>query len=110
MKTFLIWTPIISIIIIYFIVLICGHTADKKQISKDATENHFMCLNCENAAKSALATGKVSYYRWKNAKILMIGCETHLKEIYMVLRHAQTVLAKLEAEKSSIILPKNRRF
>lgn len=43
------------------------------------------CKDCEIAQESE----GIAYYRWKNANIAIVGCDTHLKEIFGALSDAQ---------------------
>ncbi len=44
------------------------------------------CADCKAAQKTE--TGKVAYVRWKNANLIIIGCDVHLKEVFDVLAKA----------------------
>ena len=60
------------------------------------------CEACELAQKRAMEEGHVSFYRWKNANVMMVGCDEHLKEIYDTLSKAGNVLNSEELNKDII--------
>ncbi len=46
------------------------------------------CEACTEAQEDGL---KVPFYRWKNANVLMMGCDEHLKEVFAALNMCQNM-------------------
>lgn len=54
------------------------------------------CLDCQEAQELHSAG---IFYRWKNARIEIRGCITHIKEILKALDKAQDMDKKVQADK-----------
>lgn len=52
-------------------------------------------MSCEECDKMNEGQKGIAYYRWKTANIGMLGCPTHLKEIFEVLNQAQKTNKKV---------------
>lgn len=46
-------------------------------------------MSCNNCDKKNEGQGGIAYYRWKHANVAMMGCDTHLREIFDALSKTQ---------------------
>lgn len=50
-------------------------------------------MSC-NACDDRQNDGAICYYRWKNANLLIVGCDEHLKEVFEALNEVQAAREK----------------
>lgn len=57
------------------------------------------CGKCEARTDPDGSNAGVAFYRWKNANVMVVGCDEHLREIFDVLTAAQLKLASAKTTK-----------